>query len=98
LARRVVGAGEEVRDVSGVLLREVEGAEGRGEVIVDIVRLGARVESFLVVMFRYRKYIQCNAPLGLTSRVLVSAMTALSLPGAGAVASLVQRVSPPASI
>lgn len=51
-----------------------------------------------MVMFRYRKYIQCNAPLGMAYRVLVSAMTALSLPGAGAVSSLVQGVSPPASI
>lgn len=37
MARRWVGAGEEVREVVGVLVREVEGAEGRGEVIVDIV-------------------------------------------------------------
>ena len=34
--RRVVGAGEEVREVVGLLLREVEGIEARGEVIVDI--------------------------------------------------------------
>ena len=39
LARRVVGPGEEVREVVGLLVREgerAEGPEGRGEAIVDM--------------------------------------------------------------
>lgn len=33
----MVGAGELVREVVGELVMEMEGAEGRGDVIVDIV-------------------------------------------------------------
>ena len=40
LARRGWGAGEVVREVVGVLVRDVEGLEGRGDVIVDILWCG----------------------------------------------------------
>ena len=37
LARRVGAAGDVVREVVGVLVMDVGGLEGRGEVIVDIL-------------------------------------------------------------
>ena len=32
-----MGAGDEVRDVVGLLVREADGPEGRGEAIVDMM-------------------------------------------------------------
>lgn len=64
-----MGAGEEVREVVGVEVREAEGLlEGRGEVIVDIVGVGACESEVVCFLFQAAEGVDP----GVCSRLMAS--------------------------